>query len=74
MVLAKLYLNAKVYIGVDKNTEAITYTKKIIDATVYSLQPNYKDLFLADNRSSKEIIYSLIFDGDKTKTHGGMRF
>ena len=32
MILAKIYLNAEVYIGQDKNTECVTYCNKIIDA------------------------------------------
>ena len=36
MILAKMYLNAGVYIAQDKNTECITYTKKIIDSNSFS--------------------------------------
>ncbi len=74
MVLAKLYLNAKTYIGVEKNTEAITYCKKIIDAG-YSLADNYNELFLADNdRLTNEIIFAIRFDGEKTKSYNGTSF
>ena len=72
-LLAKLYLNAKVYIGVDKYTECITYCKNIMNAG-YSLEPQYEDLFLADNENSSENIFSIRFDGSNTQTWGGTTF
>jgi hypothetical protein len=39
-LLARIYLNAKVYIGADRNNEAITYANKVIAVTGYSLLPN----------------------------------
>jgi hypothetical protein len=74
MVLAKLYLNAEVYAGTAKYTECITYCKKIIDAG-YSLEPDYKSLFLADNGTRRnEVIFSVNFDGTQTQTWGGTTF
>ena len=73
MLLAKLYLNAETYIGTPKYTEAITYSKKIIDAG-YSLEANYEHLFLADNHNSSEIIFPIAFDGQNTQTWGGMTY
>lgn len=73
MLLSKLYLNAKVYIGTDKNTECITYSKKVIDAS-YALESDYKNLFMADNHNSMEIIFPIAFDGIHTRTWGGMTF
>jgi hypothetical protein len=73
-LLAKLYLNAKVYTGQEKNTECITYCNKVINAG-YSLKPEYKDLFLADNNvNNNEVIFSINFDGIHTKTWGGTTF
>jgi len=37
-LLAKLYLNAKVYIGTDRNTDCVTYCNKVISAG-YTLEP-----------------------------------
>ena len=62
MVLAKLYLNAEVYIGQAKYSEALNYLNKIIGAG-YTLQPVYKHMFGADNDRSTEIIFPIIFDG-----------
>lgn len=73
MILAKLYLNASVYINADKNTECITYCKKIIDAG-YELEPRYQDLFWLGNESSSEIIFAIPQDGINSKTYGGTTF
>jgi hypothetical protein len=73
MLLANLYLNAKQYIGTEKNTEAITYSSKVINAG-YILEPNYANLFLADNNKSKEIIFPIAFDGNRTRTWGGTTY
>lgn len=72
-LLAKLYLNAEVYIGESKYTECITYCNKVIDAG-YSLTPDYAHLFLADNDNLSEVIFSVNFDGAYTKTWGGTTF
>lgn len=73
MVLAKLYLNAEVYIGQAKYTEALTYINKVIGAG-YSIDPNYQRVFAADNEESNEIIYQIAFDGINTQQYGGMTF
>lgn len=73
MLLAKLYLNAEVYIGQQKYTECLTYCEKILNAG-YTLEPNYSHLFLADNHRSNEIIFPITFDGLNTRTWGGMTF
>jgi starch-binding outer membrane protein, SusD/RagB family len=73
MLLSKLYLNAPVYIGVDKNTEVIKYTKKVIDAG-YQLEKNYKHNFNADNHISSEIIFAVQADGINTQSYGGTNF
>ncbi|MBN2598254.1 RagB/SusD family nutrient uptake outer membrane protein [Labilibaculum sp.] len=73
-ILAKLYLNAEVYIGVPKYTEAITYCNKIIGGG-YSLESDYANLFLADNHlRTNEIIFPITSDGNSTQTWGGMTF
>ncbi|MFP4025809.1 MAG: RagB/SusD family nutrient uptake outer membrane protein [Thiohalospira sp.] len=73
-LLAKLYLNAEVYIGEPKYTECITYCDSIINAG-YSLSPNYSHLFLADNHTqTNEIIFSIRHDGAATKSYGGTNF
>jgi len=73
MLLANLYLNSKSYTGIEKNTEAITYSSKVINAG-YTLEPTYANLFLADNHKSKEIVFPVAFDGNKTRTWGGTTY
>jgi len=73
MLLAKLYLNAEVYIGTPKYTECLTYVNKVI-AAGYSLDPVYKNMFLADNNNSPEIIWAVAFDGLRSQTWGGTTF
>ncbi|MBD8487188.1 RagB/SusD family nutrient uptake outer membrane protein [Echinicola sp. CAU 1574] len=73
MVLAKLYLNAEVYIGEDHFTDAITYLNEILNSG-YTLEPNYNYLFLADNNLSEELIFSVAFDGVNTTSFGGTTF
>ena len=74
MLLAKLYLNAEVYIGQPKYTECITYCKEIINAG-YTLEPEFKYLFNADNYlSTNEIIFRVPYHGINTRTYGGTTF
>jgi hypothetical protein len=73
MVLANLYLNAKIYTGTDRYTDAVTYSSKVI-AAAYTLEPKYANLFLADNNKSNELIFAVAFDGTKTRTWGGTTF
>jgi len=72
-LLAKLYLNAKVYTGTERNNDCITYCDKVI-AAGYSLATDYQNNFLADNNTTPEVIFPITFDGIHTKTWGGMTF
>ncbi|EJL72689.1 RagB/SusD family nutrient uptake outer membrane protein [Chryseobacterium populi] len=73
-LLARLYLNAQVYSGTERNTDCITYCNKVISAG-YALKSNYGSLFMADNNvSNPEVILSVNYDGTSTKTYGGSTF
>jgi len=72
-LLATLYLNAEVYTGTPRYADCLTYCNKVISAG-YTLEPDYKNLFLADNNKSNEIIFPICFDGVKTRTWGGTTF
>lgn len=72
-LLSRMYLNAEVYIGAPKYTESITYANKVI-AVGYSLEPNYLDMFKADNGYSNEMIFPIRYEGTDTQTWGGMTF
>jgi len=80
MLLAKLYLNAEVYAGEARYSDCITYVNKVI-AAPYQLASGstafttaYGKNFLADNHSSPEIIFSVLFDGTRTQTYGGTTY
>jgi hypothetical protein len=73
MLLAKLYLNAGVYTGAANYAGALAAAQAVI-AGPYSLDPNYQDMFLADNNTSPEIIFAVTQDGLRTQTWGGMTF
>lgn len=69
MLLAKLYLNAEVYIGQPKYTEAITQLNEVI-AAGYQLSPRYANLFRSDNNTNNtEIIFAQAFDGAKSQAY-----
>lgn len=73
MILAKIYLNAEVYINEDKYTECITYCNKIIGGG-YDLADDYYHNFLADNDTNdaamNEIIFVAVNDGVVTQNYG----
>lgn len=75
MVLAKLYLNAEVYLGEgnDRSQEVVDLTERIIDAG-YTLEPDYQHLFLADNHTADGIIFTIPHDGQSTQHYGGTQF
>lgn len=73
-LLARMYLNAQVYTGTAKFSEAIVYSKKVIDAG-YALETTYNWLFMNDNfRCTNEFIFTINYDGDKTRNYGGTNY
>lgn len=73
-LLAKMYLNSEVYTGTARYTQCATYCAQIISGGAYELDDNYQDLFLADNNTSPEIIFPVIYDGSYAQTWGGTTF
>lgn len=73
MILAKMYLNAEVYIGEKRYTECIAELNKLFE-TGYSLDDKYSYMFGADNDLSPEIIFPIVFDGKKATTYGGTTY
>ncbi|MFY0606990.1 MAG: RagB/SusD family nutrient uptake outer membrane protein [Cyclobacteriaceae bacterium] len=72
MLQAKLYQNAFVYIEEDRSADCITALNKVINSGVYSLAPNYKELFMGDNHlRTDEIIFPITHDGLLSQTWGG---
>ncbi len=76
MILAKLYLNAEVYIGTPKYAECVAALNKIIAPTgggvPYTLSPGYQDNFLTDNDTSPEMIFGIPADGKNMPNYGGV--
>jgi hypothetical protein len=73
-LLSRIYLNSKTYINTEKNTEALTYAKKVIDAG-YALHDDYSELFMADNdQCTDELIFAVNCDGLKTQAYGNTTF
>ena len=73
-LLSRLYLNAEVYTGTPRYTDAITICNKITGAG-YTLHPKYKELMLGDNDlNTDEFIWTARYDGLSTQTYGGTTF
>lgn len=73
-LLARLYLNAKVYTGTARDKDVITYAEKVIGGG-YGLKAKFGDLFLADNdKNNAEVIFPIVFDGIKARTFGGSTY
>jgi len=83
-LLSKLYLNAEVFTGASKYTEAVTYSNNVMTSSysINTVDANgngtaYDELFLADNNTNgaqNEFIFALNFDGLRSQTYGGSTF
>jgi hypothetical protein len=72
MLLAKLYMNAGVYVGAPDYGSAMAEIQDVIAA--YSLSPDYWAMFEADNGMNPEFIFVTPYDGQATRTWGGTTF
>lgn len=74
-LLAQIYLNSKVYTGVDKNNEAAILCNDIITNSGYTFADvPYRYLFSADNNrngAQTEFIFPVISDGNAIRAVGG---
>ncbi|WP_108868480.1 RagB/SusD family nutrient uptake outer membrane protein [Aquimarina aquimarini] len=75
MILAKIYLNAEVYLGKGKGryADCLQACQEIINSG-YSLTSNYLYNFIADNDSNgaqTEIIFPIVSDGANVRNFGG---
>lgn len=84
-LLARMYLNANVYTGAPRYTDAITYSQKVITSGAYAMIPNFTNLMLADDNKNSgsqqsgggatgEFILTINYDGIKTQTYGGSQY
>lgn len=75
MLLAKLYLNAEVYIGEDRYADALEFSRRVIEEGGYTLNDNYSNLFRADNDvngAQNEIIFPIPSDSNLSESFGPM--
>jgi hypothetical protein len=75
-LLARMYLNAEVYLGAGKGryADAITYSSKVISAG-YTLMPHFKNLFTSDNNlNNPEVILPIAYDATNSQNYGGTTF
>lgn len=73
-ILARLYLNAEVYTGTARWSDAMSAAKTVIEQGGYELCPRYDNLFLQDNSTNgaqKEFIVAAIYDAVTTQSYGG---
>ena len=61
-LLAKLYLNAKVYSGTAQWGKVITACDEVINSGKFSLESNYFANFNVNNSGSKEFIFAIPYD------------
>ncbi len=83
-LLSRLYLNAEVWTGTARYSEAVTFSNNVMNSS-YTINTNdansngtaYDELFLADNNTNgaqNEFIFALNFDGLYSRTWGGTTF
>jgi len=80
MLLAKLYLNAEVYVGTARYNDVVSLCQEIVDSG-YQLHTSsiddslsYQELFLANNHTANGVIFPVVFDGLRSQTFGGTTF
>ncbi len=80
MLLAKVQMNAAVYLGAQPGqmgtahwTDAMTALNDVLSAG-YTLDPKWRRIFSADNDKSPEIIFTIPQDGLRTQSYGAVTF
>ncbi len=61
-LLARVYLNAEVYIGTAEWQKCIDACDQIIASGEFSLDPSYRNIFCANNENSPEIVFAVPYD------------
>lgn len=73
-LLARMHLNEEAWTGNNGYRKAYEYAKKVIDDGTYPLASDYRHIFLADNRTCREIIWPLAQDGLRAQSSAGTNF
>lgn len=84
LLLARLYLNAAVYKGLDINSpdpndidSAALYANKVMNNGKYKLTHHYAQMFMGDNDRNEgacEVIFAIPQDGDYIQSYGASSF
>lgn len=76
-LLARMYLNSKVYTGADRSAEAKEVCERIFGMG-YSLCPEYYAVFRGDNgqnpQARSEMLWAVEYDDSKTESYGGSSY
>ena len=76
-LLARMYLNSKVYTGVERWSEAKAVCEDIFDMG-YTLCPDYATLFRGDNGENPqvrgEMLWAICYNAEKTQSYGGTSY
>ena len=76
-LLARMYLNSKVYTGVERWSEAKSVCEDIFSMG-YSLCPDYAALFRGDNGENPlvraEMLWAVSYNAEKTQSYGGTSY
>ncbi len=76
-LLARMYLNSKVYTGIERWAEAKAVCERIFDMG-YALAPEYSDLFRGDNGENPsargEMLWAVDYNADKIQSYGGTSY
>lgn len=76
-LLARMYLNSKVYTGVERWAEAKTVCEGIFGMG-YTLCPDYAALFRGDNgenlQARGEMLWAVDYNAEKTQSYGGSSY
>lgn len=68
MILARLYLNSKVYSGTDESAKAIPFLEDLRDNGGYTLAATVQEPFLEQNDACPENIFTAYFKGNEAQT------
>ena len=76
-LLARIYLNSKVYTGVERWAEAKAVCEEIFSMG-YALCPDYGALFRGDNgenpQARSEMLWAVAYNAEKTQSYGGTSY
>ena len=74
-LLAKMYLNAQVYVGKTMYNETVTRCDSVIKSGLFALDADYKSMFLPTNGPAvKEFIFAIVYDAFKITGNSFTRY